>query len=254
MTDDPTRMFSLAGRVAVLTGASSGLGRRFAEVLYRSGASVVACARRAELLEELRCALPGIVTLVADVTVAEDRDRLVNETIGRFGAIDILVNNAGSIEIAPALEESEEAFRRVLEVNLTAPFLLTRAVAAHMVGRGGSIVNVASILGLVGSGRIPQASYAASKGAIVNLTRELAAQWAGDAVRVNALAPGWFASEMTSEMLSSERGLAFIERNTPMRRAGAPDELDGALVFLASDASRYMTGQVLVIDGGWTAV
>jgi NAD(P)-dependent dehydrogenase (short-subunit alcohol dehydrogenase family) len=141
-------------------------------------------------------------------------------------------------------------------LNLEAPFALAQQVARHVIARGerASIVNVASMLGTVGIGRIPQASYAASKGGLVNLTRELAAQWARKGVRVNALAPGWFESEMTTGLFAEESGQAFIRRGTPMGRAGLEHELDGALLFLASDASSYVTGQVLRVDGGWTAV
>jgi NAD(P)-dependent dehydrogenase (short-subunit alcohol dehydrogenase family) len=252
---DPRALFGLEDKVALLTGASSGLGRRFAAVLAAAGATVVASARRVELLASLAAEVPRLVAVPGDVTVAADRKRLVEAALAVAGRIDVLVNNAGAVRPAPALDEAESDFREVLEVNLTAPFLLTQAVARVMVDLGGgAVVNVASILGLVGSGRIPEASYAASKAGLVGLTRELAAQWARRAIRVNALAPGWFASEMTGEMLDSESGRRYVERATPMGRPGAPDELDGALLFLASDASRYMTGQVLTIDGGWTAV
>ena len=256
MAEDPTARFRLDGKVALLTGASSGLGRRFATVLHGAGAEVVICARREDRLAELAAELgEGVLAVPVDVTVAADLDRLVAAAIEGFGRIDVLVNNAGTVTVAPALEESAESFRRVLEVNLTAPFLLTQLVARHMVDNGGgTVVNVASVLGVLGSGQIPQSSYAASKGAMVNLTRELAAQWARRNVRVNALAPGWFASEMTDEMFASERGRRFIESHTPMGRAGEADELDGALLFLASGASSFVTGQVLVVDGGWTAI
>jgi len=253
--EDPTALFRLDGKVALLTGASSGLGRRFAEVLSAAGATVVVAARRAAALEELAATLPGVVAVPTDVTVESELAHLVEETVGRFGRVDVLVNNAGAVAVVPALEEEPASFRRILEVNVTAPFVLSQLVARHMVSDGGgTIVNVASVLGLIASGRIPQASYSASKGALVNLTRELAAQWADKGVRVNALAPGWFASEMTAEMFASERGRRFIERNTPMGRAGEEGELDGALLFLASPASSFVTGQVLCVDGGWTIV
>jgi NAD(P)-dependent dehydrogenase (short-subunit alcohol dehydrogenase family) len=252
---DPAASFRLEGQVAIVTGASSGLGRRFAEVLAAAGAKVALAARRREEIERLAAALPGAIAIETDVTSEEDRAALVDQATERLGPVDLLVNNAGAVAVMPALEERVEDFRSILEVNLVAPFALTQLVAAGMVERGGGvIVNVASVLGLVGSGRIPEASYAASKGALVNLTRELAAQWARQGVRVNALAPGWFASEMTAEMFASGSGQRFIERNTPMGRAGTAGELDGALLFLASSASSFVTGQVLCVDGGWTII
>lgn len=250
-----TGAFGLEGRVAVVTGASSGIGHRIARALSAAGAHVVLAARRAGPIEELADALPSAVAVPTDVTDAAARTQLVEAALDAFGAIDVLVNNAGVVNVVPAEDEDEGDFRRVVETNLVAPFALCRLVAPHMLTAGaGSIVNVASILGVVGTGKIPQASYAASKGGLVSLTRELAAQWARRGVRVNALAPGWFASEMTAPTLGAEQGRRFIERNTPMGRAGEPYELDGAVVFLASDASSYMTGQVLVVDGGWTVV
>lgn len=224
-------------------------------MLAAAGAKVALAARRGEEIERLAAELPEAIAIETDVTREQDRTSLVDQTTERLGPVDLLVNNAGAVGVAPALEEQVEDFRSILEVNLVAPFALAQRVAAGMVDRGGGvIVNVASVLGLLGSGRIPEASYAASKGGLVNLTRELAAQWALKGVRVNALAPGWFASEMTAEMFASSSGQRFIERNTPMGRAGNADELDGALLFLASKASSFVTGQVLCVDGGWTIV
>ena len=176
--------------------------------------------------------------LQCDLTRPEDIDRAVNEALERYGRIDVLVNNAGAVDDVPALEEPLEDFVGVLSVNLIAPFALSQRAARAMIerGDGGVIVNVASILGLVGVGQIPQAGYAASKGALVNLTRELAAQWARQGIRVNALAPGWFESEMTQEMFAEESGHRWVARRAPMGRHGREGELDGALLFLASDA------------------
>jgi NAD(P)-dependent dehydrogenase (short-subunit alcohol dehydrogenase family) len=211
-------------------------------------------ARREERLRELAHEL-GCAYRVTDVTVESDRSALVEATVALYGGVDVLVNNAGIASSRPAEEESTDGFRRVLETNLVAPFALAREVAMHMLARGrGSIVNVASVLGLVGVGQVPDAAYAASKGGVVNLTRELAAQWARRGVRVNALAPGYFETEMTAAFFEDERGLRWITRKDPMGRPGSPGELDGALLFLASDASSYVTGQVLAVDGGWTAV
>jgi NAD(P)-dependent dehydrogenase (short-subunit alcohol dehydrogenase family) len=250
---DPLAAFRLDGRVAVVTGASSGLGARFARVLHAAGASVVVAARRAERLEALAGELPGLVAVPTDVASAPAREALVAATLERFGTVDVLVNCAGVALPLPIEDETLEDFARGLEVNLVASWHLAKLVGVPMVAQGrGSVVNVASISGLVSSAPVKQASYAASKGGVVNLTRELAVQWARKGVRVNAIAPGWFASEMSAPM-ESESGQRFITAGTPMARMGAPAELDGALLLLASDAGSYITGHVLTVDGGWTA-
>jgi NAD(P)-dependent dehydrogenase (short-subunit alcohol dehydrogenase family) len=253
----PTR-FDMQGRVAIVTGASSGLGARFGRVLAESGARVVLAARRSERIEALAEDLGGgdhALAVPCDVRDETAVRALVEEAVRHFGSVDVLVNNAGVTNTARALEESTQAFQQVLDVNLSGVFTAAREAARVMLANGrGSIVNVASALGLVGLGRIPQAAYAASKGGVVNLTRELAAQWSRHGVRVNAIAPGWFLSEMTEAMFADERSMRFVERTVPMMRAGRPEELDGVLLFLASDASSYVTGQTIAVDGGWTAV
>jgi NAD(P)-dependent dehydrogenase (short-subunit alcohol dehydrogenase family) len=169
--------------------------------------------------------------------------------------VDVLVNNAGVEGVVPAEDETIDDFRSVLDVNLTGAFHCAQLFGREMLAQGaGSIVNVASIFGVVGVGQIPQASYAAAKGGLVNLTRELAAQWARRGVRVNALAPAWFPTEMTAEMFADERATKWMRQRTPMGRAGRVEELVGPLLFLASDAASYVTGQILLVDGGWTCV
>jgi NAD(P)-dependent dehydrogenase (short-subunit alcohol dehydrogenase family) len=251
----PADLFGLDGRVAIVTGASSGLGERFARVLAAAGARVVGAARRAERLERLAREVEGVEPCACDVSVDEDLERLVAFTLERFGQVDVLVNNAGvGGSGQPAEEDSPEEFRRTIEVNLSAVFMLSRIAARSMLGRGsGSIINIASMYGLVAAAPVAQASYCASKGGVVNLTRELGAQWARRGVRVNALAPGYFPSEMASELIEDERAAKFLRRNTPVGRPGLAHELDGPLLFLASDASSYVTGHTLVVDGGWTA-
>jgi NAD(P)-dependent dehydrogenase (short-subunit alcohol dehydrogenase family) len=259
MTPDPLAAFRLDGKIAIVTGASSGLGARFAKVLDAAGAKVVLVARRLERLEALANELGNdALPLQTDLLQADQRERVVKETLDKFGRVDVLVNNAGMVDAEPAEDEPIERFTEVIEVNLIAPFALAQRAAKAMLDGGdtanGAIVNVASILGLRGVGQIPQAGYAASKGGIVNLTRELGAQWARKGIRVNAIAPGWFESEMTSDMFSEESGHKWVARRAPMGRHGKEGELDGALLYLASDASSYVTGQILAVDGGWTSV
>jgi len=250
-------LFDLHGRVAVVTGASSGLGQRFARVLHAKGASVVLAARRVDRLERLveELGAERAMAVRCDVAVESDVVSLVGQAVARFGTVDVMVNNAGISSPVPAEEEPTDDFRRVVDVNLVGLFVGCREAAKVMLEHGsGSIVNVASVLGLVGSGRVKQASYAATKTAVVGLTRELAAQWARRGVRVNAIAPGWFVTEMTDELFGNERGVDFVRRGTPMGRPGAEHELDGLLLLLASDASTYVTGQTIAVDGGWTIV
>jgi NAD(P)-dependent dehydrogenase (short-subunit alcohol dehydrogenase family) len=246
--------FRLDDRVVLVTGASSGLGEHFARTLHGVGATVVVTARRTDRIERLAAELPGTVAITADVGVADERERLVAEVIERVGRVDVLVNNAGVGVTEPIERESLEDFRLTMEVNVTALWHLSKLVAPAMIERGGgSIVNVASMLGHVGSTPVKQAGYCASKGAVVNLTRELALQWARKGVRVNALCPGWFPSEMTEGMESDPGSQQFLAANSPIPRMGELHELDGALLLLASSASTFLTGQSIVVDGGWTA-
>jgi NAD(P)-dependent dehydrogenase (short-subunit alcohol dehydrogenase family) len=255
----PEQRFRLDGRVAVVTGASSGMGVTFAQALAAAGAEVVVAARRIERLREVVAEIEqqgGKAHAVAcDVSREDEVDGLVAETERAFGTADLLVNNAGFTTVVAAEEQGAEDWRAHLDVNLTGVFLCAQRFGRRMLEAGrGNIVNVASVLGFVASGQIRQAAYAASKGGVVNLTRELAAQWARRGVRVNALAPGWFPTEMTADMFGDEQSLAWMRSRTPLGRGGELEELVGPLLFLASDASSFVTGHVLTVDGGWTIV
>jgi gluconate 5-dehydrogenase len=252
-------LFDLSDTVALVTGGSRGLGLEMATGLGEAGAAVGITARREQWLSSAEAALIGMgidcVAAACDVTQPAQVDAAVATVVERFGRLDILVNNAGVSWGEPIETMPIEKWRAVLETNVTGCFLMARAAAAAMMrgGHGGAIVNIASIAGLVGtpSGVLDAAGYSASKGAVISLTRDLAVKWARHGIRVNAIAPGFFETRMTTGVL--ERGRSAIERSTPMGRIGRPGELQGAALFLASRASSYVTGQVLVVDGGATA-
>jgi len=253
-------MFDLTGRTAIVTGASSGLGVTFAETLASKGANVVLAARRLELLQQVAHTLTeaGATALpvVCDVSQASQVQEMVAQAVDRFGRVDILVNNAGiTADIGPVPERlPHDLFEQTVQVNLLGVWYCCREVGARMLsdGKGGSIINVSSILGLGGQQNYPPA-YQATKAAVLNLGRALACSWADRGVRVNALAPGYFPSEMTSPFFASTAFLDRVKAQAPMARIGRPEELAGALLFLASDASSFMTGQTLVVDGGFSA-
>jgi NAD(P)-dependent dehydrogenase (short-subunit alcohol dehydrogenase family) len=251
---DPLQSFRLDGQVAVVTGASSGLGARFARILHAVGATVVVTARRADRLADLANELPGTIAIAADVGVAADRERLIGEALERAGRIDVLVNNAGISHVVGIEDETLEIFEQAMQVNATAVWHLVKLVVPHMTDRGsGVIVNVASMLGHIAGTPVKTANYCASKGAVVNMTRELAIQLARKGIRVNALCPGWFPSEMTAGMVGDDASENYIRTYSGIPRMGEDHELDGAFLLLASPAGSYMTGTSVLVDGGFTA-
>ncbi|HVV30674.1 MAG TPA: glucose 1-dehydrogenase [Mycobacteriales bacterium] len=246
--------FSLVGRVAIVTGASSGLGVTFARVLAEAGADVVLAARRAERLADAHAQVEAVgrraLSVRTDVTDTQDCAALVAAAVDAFGRVDVLVNNAGVADATPATKQDPDEFRGVLDVNLNGCYWMARE-CAQVMPRGSSIINVASVLGMR-TLRLPQAGYSSSKAALIGLTRDLSAQWAGrKGIRVNALAPGIFPSDMSDEFLPETIEQMCAE--TPMGRIGESHELSGALIFLASEASSYVTGITLPVDGGWIA-
>lgn len=249
-----TRLFGLHGRVAIVTGASSGLGAAVAETLAELGARVAVVARRADRLAELAERIDGFA-VACDLGAPEQLATVVPAVAERLGPPTILVNAAGNrFTTARAEDEPLDAVHDTIGLNLVAPFLLAQAVFPHMRDAGGgAIVNVSSISGRVGVPGIPQASYAASKAGLSGLTAELAVQWAKHSVRVNTVAPGFFRSEITDSLYDDERGAAYLRRNTPLPTEGTAADLVGAITWLAGDAARYVTGQTVVVDGGWTA-
>ncbi len=245
-----TRDGLLSGRVALVTGASSGLGERFTRVLRDAGADVVMTARREERLKQLASEL-GSVAVAGDIASVAHRQALAAAVADRFGRLDILINNAGVCDDGPLEDQTLSELETVIQVNLVAVLDLCRLVAPLLFASDhGSVINIASIYGLVAS-RGPMAAYNSSKAALIGLTRNLAVQWGPRRVRVNALAPGYFPSELTG-MLADREFVRLIESQTLLARAPSIDELDGPLLFLASDASSYVTGHTLVVDGGWT--
>lgn len=256
---DPERAldrFRLDDRVVVVTGASSGLGQRFARVVSGVGAKVVLAARRVERLEALSADLPDALAVECDVTSPDGPQHLIDATVDHYGRLDVLINNAGISRVIPAVDDDLDDFRHELEIDLVAPYDLARRAARWWIDNDhpGVVVNLGSVLGEVSGGRLRVPGYATAKGGLHNLTRELAVQWARKGIRVNALAPAWFETEMNSaEMFHTDSGRNYVESGTPMGRGGEPHELDGALLLLASDAGSYLTGHVLLVDGGWTA-
>ena len=248
--------FDLTGLCAIVTGASRGLGRHFALTLARAGAQVVLAARGIDRLEAAVEEIEGFggcaVAIQADVTDGESVRGCVETAEKALGPIDIFVNNAGIAVTKPLLEHAEEDWDSVLDTNLKGIWLMAQEGARRMIhrGRGGSIINIASVLGERGISQLP--GYCASKGGIINLTRAMAVELAPHGIRVNAIAPGYIETDMNRQFFATQVGQRLIKR-IPQRRLGQPEDLDGVLLLLASDASRYMTGSVMTIDGGQSA-
>ena len=252
-------LFDLTGKAAIVTGAGSGLGIIFSEALAEAGADI-ACAdidlahaeRTAERIRQLG---RRAIAIAADVTDEQAAQAMVARAVAEFGRLDILVNNAGIATVGAAESMAVADWRRTIDVNLTGVFICAQQAAKQMLAAktGGAIINIASILGAVASEPVQAAAYAAAKGGVVNLTRDLAVQWAQQGVRVNAIGPAYFPSAMTQGIFEDAKLKADIERLTPMGRIGNPDDLKGPVVFLASEAAAYVTGHTLYVDGGWTA-
>jgi 3-oxoacyl-[acyl-carrier protein] reductase len=246
-------LFDLSGRVALVTGASSGLGARFAQVLAANGAAVALVARRADRLADLKSKIEvaggRAEAIEADVVDRAAMKRAFDQAEAAFGTVTILVNNAGIAPSARAIDVTEEHWRETLAIDLDAVFFWAQEAARRMLaaGQGGAIINISSVLGFgVSKGVI---AYATAKAAVVQVTKGLGLELASKGIRVNAIAPGWFVTDLNREFLASERGAA-IKKEIPLGRFGQDGDLDGALLLLASDAGRFITGTTLVVDGG----
>ena len=248
-------LFSLEGKTAVVTGTSAGLGVRLARTLVLAGARVACIARRPTELDEAAMSTGRVVSITADLADPDQVRRAADACLEAFGRVDILVNNAAYLAAGvKAEDESYADIRRTLAVNVEAPILLAQAFFPGMRAAGdGSIINITSITASVGIGRFPQAVYAATKGGLEALTREWTAQWSRYGIRINSLAPGFIETEMTAPVINEPKVQNWILRNTLLPRHGQPEDFDGALLLLASDAGRYITGQRVLVDGGWTA-
>lgn len=253
-------MFSLKGRVAVVSGASSGLGQQMALALARQGASLAILARRVERLEEFKPKLEKagakkVVAYKCDVTDSDNINKVASKVEKDFKKVDILLNCAGSSKDKGVIDMSDEEWDFTIATDETSVFKMTRAFAKIMKkNKYGRIINIASMYGLVGNTEIPTVAYHASKGAVVNFTRAVAAELATDGITCNAICPGYFYTELTTAVLDTERFQNFAKTMVPMKRYGKPGELDAAVVFLASEEASYVTGLIMPVDGGYTAI
>ncbi len=253
-------MFNLENRVAVVSGASSGLGQQMALALARQGASLAILARRMERLEEfkpklLKAGAKEVLAIKCDVTSTEDIEKTAKEVEKKFKKVDILLNCAGSSKDKGVLEMTDEEWDFTIATDETSVFKMTRAFANIMKKNNyGRIINIASMYGLVGNTEIHTVAYHASKGAVVNFTRAVAAELATSGITCNAICPGYFETELTKAVLDTPRFQEFAKTHVPMERYGKPGELDAAVVFLASDEASYVTGLIMPVDGGYTAI
>ena len=256
-----SNMFDLSGKVALVTGCSTGLGVQMAKALARQGASIIALARRQELIDEVAKEIRdtyGVDALAirCDITDTENVEKAVDEALDHFGRIDILINNAGTGAVAPAEDITDEQFRNELEIDLFGTFKVARAVAkkAMIPAKYGRVINIASMYGLVGNKIAPSSPYHAAKGGVVNLTKALAGEWGKYGITVNSICPGYFYTPLTKETLDSDYFQEYAKTVIPMERYGMEGELDAAAVFLASSESSYVTGIALPVDGGYTSM
>jgi NAD(P)-dependent dehydrogenase (short-subunit alcohol dehydrogenase family) len=252
-------IFDLKGKVAIVTGASSGLGVQYSECLADKGANLVIVARRTDKLEANARKLEEkgvqVLAIQCDVTNENEVEEAVRKTIEKFGKIDILVNNAGLGAVTPLEETTRDEWDKVMDVNVTGVFLFTKHVITHMKKANyGKIINISSMFGLIGNTAITTAAYHASKGAVDNLTNALAGEFSKYGITTNAIGPGFFESEMTEDVINDDEFKEFVKSRCPMGRTGREGELNGAMLFLASDASSYVSGQTIYVDGGWTSV
>lgn len=246
--------FDLSGRVAIVTGANTGIGRALAVALAQAGADVALVGRTPaqETAEDVRAAGRRAAIIGADLSTIEPVQEVVDRTVAELGGLDILVNNAGIIRRADALDFTEEDWDAVIDTNLKSVFFLSQAAGRHMVAQGrGKIINIASLLSFQGGVRVP--SYTASKSGVAGLTKLLANEWAAKGINVNAIAPGYIATNNTAALQADETRNRQILERIPAGRWGEPADLGGAAVFLASSASDYVNGHILAVDGGWLA-
>ncbi|HJJ35202.1 MAG TPA: SDR family oxidoreductase [Methanocorpusculum sp.] len=251
--------FDLTGRVAVITGASSGLGVQMAKALANQGADIAILARRKEKLEQAAKEIAALgvkcIPVKCDITDTAQIEEAKKEILAKLGRIDILVNSAGTGGVAPTVDVSDEMLMNEINIDLVGTFKMARAVAPEMIKQGfGRIINIASMYGLVGNMIAPSAAYHAAKGGVVNLTRALAAEWGKDGITVNSICPGYFVTELTESTLKTEQFAAYAKGAIPVGRYGDEGELDSTVIYLASPASNFVTGMNIAVDGGYTCI